>query len=158
MDKGIIVDLDGTLACMEWRRPYVTQKPKDWKSFLTSCGHDAVNPTLEKIVRGANDIDFKVLIVSGRPWDLSGVQTTKWLYENGIPHDHLIMRMERDYRPDTEVKDEMWHKLIKPLGLEIVRAFDDRPDIAEVWHSHGIPVTLVEAPDLDPVGAERVRR
>lgn len=158
MAKGIIVDLDGTLYCMDWRRPYVSEKPKDWYSFLTMCEHDRVNPTLRKVIKATYDEGMKIILVSGRPWDLSGTGTVKALWRDNVPYTTLLMRQPQDYRPDTEIKDEIYRDIIRPMEIEIVRAFDDRPDIAEVWRSHGIEVTMVEAPDLDPIGAARVVR
>jgi hypothetical protein len=40
-------------------------------------------------------------------------ETEKWLSKNQIPHDFIVMRPEKDNRPDTVVKSEMYEKYIK---------------------------------------------
>ena len=54
------------------------------------------------------------------------------------------MRQEGDYRPDYEVKLEIYENYIVPLGYHIDFALDDRNQIVDMWRSIGIKTLQVE--------------
>jgi len=81
-------------------------------------------------------------LVTGRPkTSKDGKEVRKkteaWLREKGVYYNKLIMREEGDFRPDTEVKEEILEEQL-PDPEDILFAIDDREDIAEMWRSNGI--------------------
>ena len=57
-------------------------------------------------------------------------------------YDHLLMRMDGDFRPDHVVKEEIYRLNIEPY-FDVRMAFDDNPSIIALWKRLGIPVTVV---------------
>jgi len=127
--KTIIVDIDGTLAHMNGRGPF------DW---------DYVDKdTCDELVKGivyslADGNDYKVILVSGRS-DICLEKTVNWLLDNKIYYYKLFMRPDGDFRPDTELKEEIYKKFIEP-NYEVVAVFDDRPKVIAKWRELGLRV------------------
>ena len=62
-------------------------------------------------------------------------ETCKWLNENGVKFDEIIMRRQDDNRKDTVIKEEA----LRAIGLDnIVCAFDDSPNVVKHFRSLGI--------------------
>ena len=81
--------------------------------------------------------DAMLVLVSSRPEDYRR-QTTDWLAQNEMKFDNLIMRQSGDKRPDTEVKNDIYHRYLKHYN--IVRVFDDRPSVIRMWREKGLEV------------------
>lgn len=121
--SAIIVDIDGTLAVMGDRSPY------DWHRV----DEDMVNESVAGFVKRAFGEHF-VIIMSGRS-DKAKDKTVKWLEDNNIPYDLLLMRKPEDYRPDYIIKSELYqeHVLNK---LNVIAVFDDRDQVVHMWRKH----------------------
>lgn len=136
--KLVLVDMDGTLADCEHRRRFVQGPKKDWMSFFKGCVDDPpVQPVVDWVRAIKADPAFKVLIVSGRPTDISGIATEEWLARHDVPYDHLLMRNMQDTRADTIVKEEILNLLPK---AQIEFVIDDRNVVVAMWRSHGLRV------------------
>ena len=144
--KAIIIDIDGTLANNMHRVHYIKGKNKDWESYNEAMDKDKRNQWCEDIIRGC--CWCKVLLVTGREekyreitknWCLSGggfsikeyhemkFCTVEWLY----------MRPTGDYRPDHEVKKEIYKLCIKP-NYDVQFVIDDRQRVVDMWRSLGL--------------------
>jgi hypothetical protein len=64
-----------------------------------------------------------------------------WLADHGVHADDVQMRVDKDYRKDFIVKREMLERWRQKYN--IIRAYDDRPEICDLWESEGIPVIMV---------------
>jgi len=116
-----ICDIDGTLAFMNDRRtPYEYDK----------VGGDTVNPFLRGLLTKLAE-DNTIFIVSGRE-DVCRPETKKWLEDNLIPHDHLLMREVLDKRKDSIVKKEIYDNYIQD-NYDVLWVFDDRCKVVDMW-------------------------
>jgi hypothetical protein len=51
------------------------------------------------------------------------------------------MRSDGDYRPDYIVKKEIVDRLL--IRYDIVKAYDDNPNVVKLWSEYGIPCIVV---------------
>ena len=140
-DKNIVIfDIDGTLANCEHRRKKAQiEEGFDWKIFL-SPELVAKDKPYEQVCLMykwfTNHSKYEVYVLTGRDEGLRDV-TEAWLYRHNLfGHNALLMRKERDYRPDTEIKKEILDANFNKE--EIYLAFDDRDCIVKMWRDNGI--------------------
>ena len=117
----IICDLDGTLAIRGDRSPYDYSK----------VSLDTLNEPVNKIIRLFYDNDFMVYILSGRK-NVCKEDTKNWLFKNNVCYDQLLMRAEKDDRPDTVIKRELFDTYIKDK-FEVYFVLDDRNRVVDMW-------------------------
>ena len=80
---------------------------------------------------------FDILLVSGRPEEHRAT-TERWLDQNHIYDVRgLFMRRTGDYRPDTEVKREIYQNQIAPR-YKVRLVLDDRSSVVAMWRSLGL--------------------
>lgn len=134
-DGFIVCDLDGTLCDIQERRKYVTQTPKDWKSFFANVSSDKLNAPVADMLDMFIDDGYGVLLVTGRPIDPCGIATEDWLVKHEIKYDHLFMRNGGDHRSDVIVKQEILNLL--PID-RIDYVLEDRNQVVEMWRKNGL--------------------
>lgn len=74
-----------------------------------------------------------MVIFSGRGAE-TRVATEAWLRRHGIEWDFMVMRGEKNYRPDEELKREWFEKLDWPCAM----VFDDRQKVVDMWRALGL--------------------
>jgi hypothetical protein len=137
LPSAYLVDIDGTLAHMSGRSPY------DWNKVHT----DTPDKVVRDIVNLAHASGKKIVIVSGRDGGCYDI-TKKWLVDNEIQHDLLLMRKAGDNRADTIVKEEiLWADIAPFYNVECV--IDDRPVVVRTWIDLGIKTICVGDPWLE---------
>lgn len=147
-ERVVICDIDGTVANVEHRRHFVQQDPKDWDSFFSNMMLDKPRVEVwEQVAQMCKERNAKLIFVSARPEKYRPF-TMDWLrgymtQENGLndAFELLIMRPNKDTRPDTVVKEEIYEKYLKKL--DIMAVFDDRPSVIRMWRSHFLNVVDV---------------
>lgn len=142
----IVFDMDGTLSDPAHRRTFVRKedaqnndsafKP-DWVKFFETCDKDAPRDEVIAKAREAKGQGYEVIICSARPEDYRD-KTEKWLEQYNVPYDRLIMRKHADYRKDTIVKKEFLDQYLDKT--KIVRVYDDRPCVIQMWRDNGLQV------------------
>lgn len=122
-----IFDVDGTL-CKMWpdRRPY------DWHLV----GRDTRNEAICRIAWMLLEAGQKIAYISGRSEECRAATET-WLDDNVHLSDPdnvvgLFMRDAGDYRPDVDVKRELYRRHIEGK-YNVVAVFDDRDAVVELW-------------------------
>ena len=88
---------------------------------------------------------FSVLFVTGRPVEYEE-KTVAWLRKFAIRRKQtfaLYMRPTGDCRPDSVVKEEIYHEKIKPF-YEVVAIFEDRTRVVDMWRSLGLTCFQVD--------------
>ncbi|MEV4357037.1 hypothetical protein [Nonomuraea sp. NPDC049625] len=130
-----IVDLDGTVALRGDRGPY------DWNRV----GEDQPNPPVVAIVQALLRDGHRIAYVSGRK-EQCRRQTERWLARHvGGDIEGLWMRRDRDNRPDTAVKREIYQEHF--ADQEVFGVIDDRATVVAMWRMLGLTVFQVAERD-----------
>jgi hypothetical protein len=139
MMKVILVDIDGTIALRGDRSPH------DHDSSM----EDAVNWPVVKVINAyVKEYEVGCILLSGRDEKYRDV-TEYWLgTHNIVPYrNKLIMRKEKDNRPDEIVKEELYHNQISPF-YKVEAVFDDRNKVVAMWRRLGLTVFQVADGDF----------
>jgi len=131
--KCILVDIDGTLAHMNGKRGAF-----DWDKV----GLDDVDDAVKMIVNAWKMMNSgEVIVLSGRD-GVCREETEKWLKDNEIGYNQLIMRAPNDMRKDTIVKEEIfWRDIADNYNVQFV--IDDRPCVIRLWQEIGLKTFAV---------------
>lgn len=121
LPKAIICDLDGTLAILNGRNPFIADK----------CDEDILNEPVANIVKQYHQLGYHIILLSGR-LDTYKPQTLIWLAKHEIPYHGLFMRVAGDMRKDSIVKKEFFDQQIKDkYFVEFI--LDDRNQVVDLW-------------------------
>lgn len=131
-----IFDVDGTLALMNGRGPF------DWNRVDEDLPNKPVISTFYNLSKS----NANMFVFSGRD-SVCVKKTAKWLEENGVVFDELVMRPEGDTRKDSIVKREMYDTHIKDK-YNVLGIFDDRNQVVEMWRELGLPCYQVNLGDF----------
>ena len=137
----IILDLDNTIANDEWRIPRINWQHTDpFRRYhdyhLLSAFDDVGNRDL---FEGTSDI----VIFTARPVHYRAM-AVEWLRRNDIDIKHLLMRNDDDHCHSKELKMKQLGWLVE-YGIcltDIVCAYDDRPDVVQMYTDFGIPAEV----------------
>ena len=141
MRDAIIADMDGTLADVSGIRHFVRRPSRDFDAFHAASVDCPPNPLAVQHVLAAHARGLDVIVVTARRarWRH---HTAWWLALNGIPSTALIMRGDRDMRPDFDVKQDILTDFIRPIWNPVL-AIDDNPAVIALWDAHGIPTITI---------------
>lgn len=134
--KAILVDLDGTLAEIEHRVPYVTQNPPDWKSFYAGIPKDTLNFWCKDLIEAMRSYGYKVVFVTGRE-EYTRADSQAWLDRHQLNEIPLLMRSKGDTREDAMIKKDIYLRDIDPF-YEVLFVVDDRRSVVEMWREMGL--------------------
>ena len=141
-EKGVVIcDIDGTLADCSHRLHYLQETPRNWASFFDTMMRDSPRTAVIQDVHVLEQQGHEIFLVSGRPDTYRG-KTEAWLWDHcrqQFSWRALFMRQGGDHRPDTVVKEEMLRRYFPDLSC-IYLVIDDRPQVIEMWRSHGLDV------------------
>lgn len=122
-DKGVIIDIDGTIADCEHRLRYIEGEKKDWDTFFNLAFRDEpMKKNIKQIKKYCYQNDADPIFITGRrdSYHLRR-DTDKWLKvyfdRNAYSYDSkpLFMRDEEDTRPAPEVKKDKVENFIMNL-------------------------------------------
>ena len=140
--KAIIVDIDGTIATHYDDDGSQMREHHDYSLVID----DRPIPEIIKLVRLYHNAGYNILITSGR-MDNSRQSTINWLALWRVPYTELIMRKFKDFRPDDEVKLDLYETYIEPdYKVEIV--LDDRQRVVDMWRRIGLRCLQVDYGDF----------
>jgi predicted kinase len=129
--KAILVDIDGTLAHMDGKRG-----PFEWGKV----GGDSCDQVVKRIVDGFSST-HNIIIMSGRDGSCYDL-TKKWLDDNDVYYDRVLMRAAGDMRKDYIVKRELFETYVRS-DYNVVAVIDDRAQVVREWHRLGLKVIAV---------------
>lgn len=142
--KAIICDIDGTLADAR-HRLHLIQNPEgkvDWPAWDALCPKDTPVMWCVELVTAMHRAGYKIIFLTGRGERIREV-TLKWLTgalpETIVQTSILLMRKNGDFRKDTIVKAEYYHREIEPW-YEVAFAIDDRDTVVEMFRGLGLTV------------------
>lgn len=124
LEHIIICDIDGTLALMNGRNPYIPNET------------DLINPYVKNILDCESNINTTIILLSGRSEEYREV-TEKWLNDHNVYYDKLIMRKQYDNRPDEIIKKEIYDNEIKN-NYYVKYILDDRNKVVDMWRNEGL--------------------
>lgn len=130
LPKCIIVDIDGTVAEMNGRKPF------EWDKVDTDLPRQFVIDIVKSYV---NKHNCHIVFLSGRDGCCYD-KTREWLDKhigNGVSWI-LSMRPEKDNRKDNVVKEEIFWNIVAP-NYNVIGVFDDRPQVLQMWHELKLP-------------------
>jgi len=120
LPRAIIVDIDGTLAIRGDRSPF------EWNKVHLDSSNYPVMKLVSLLKR-----DYPIIVFSGRD-SVCREETIKWLKLYEVPTDFVYMRPEKDLRPDTVIKAELYNLHVKgKYHVEFV--LDDRDSVVKMW-------------------------
>lgn len=138
--NGIVLcDLDGTIANIEERLKHIQGEYKDWESFYAEINTDTLRKeVLEDVLDTIDVMGYDLFLVTGRNEKYRN-ETVRWLKKH-CPElldeaKCIFMRGEKDFRPDTEVKQD----IVSMIGSENIHlVYDDLPHILDMYRKHKI--------------------
>jgi hypothetical protein len=157
---GIAVfDIDGVVADVAHRLPYLERRPKDWDAFFAAAVDDPALPIGLALVEQYTDT-HDIVWLTGRPERIRGI-TRGWLRDQGLPSERLHMRRDIDRRPAPHYKLASLRRLAAPPngpGLRdadepgrpdstdsaIVAFVDDDDDVVRVARQAGFPAVYAD--------------
>ena len=135
--KTVIFDIDGTLADIEHRRGFLEGDRPNWFKFNDAMGEDVPNtPVVELYKTLWESRVYDLQIATGRSARFRKI-TESWLTWNDIPFNRVLMRGEKDQRPDNIIKGEILEQL-RSEGRDIAFAVDDRQQVVDMWRANGV--------------------
>lgn len=135
-EKAIIVDLDGTLCDVEHRVHHVHAKPKNWHAFNSAMDEDKSYFWCLELIAAMKARGYKILFVTGRDENFRS-NTEAWLKKHQVEYDALHMRKAQDFREDSDIKEEIYKKMIEP-NTQVLFVVDDRKSVVERWRTLGL--------------------
>ena len=166
--KTVIFDLDGTLADIDIRRDKSLKLngKLDWDIFAAPSSiidWDKPNPPVIKMAQMFKADGFKIVIFSGRN-DRGFFATKKWLVDNDVPFDLLVLRPDKfkdkswpiaDGNPATGdmrfMPDDILKKKMLDTFVDINDVFlvvDDRQKVVDMWRDLGLNTFQVAPGDF----------
>lgn len=139
----IILDLDNCIADDSWRIPRINWQTDNplWRyhDYHSLSGFDTAH-NHELYINTRCDI----VIFTARPIMYQAI-TQEWLKRHGVGHAMLMMRDMDDHCHSVELKEKQLHALFANTDVkaaDIVGAFDDRPDVVQMYRKYGIPADI----------------
>ena len=112
------------------------QKPKDWKSFFSGILNDELNLWCRELMDAMRSKGYDILIVTGRPADHKE-NSIAWMKRHRVRFNEYYCRDAQDFRPDSDVKREIYHNEIEP-HYDILFVVDDRFKVVQTWRELGL--------------------
>ncbi len=152
-----VIDIDGVVADVRHRVPFLDERPPDWDGFFGAASDDTpLSVGLARVAELA--ADHEIVWLTGRPEWLRDV-TERWLEQQGLPVERLVMRQNRDRRPARVVKRAELRRLAASAQIAVV--VDDDPAVVAALVADGWPVQHADwvayAPELGSAQEESGR-
>ena len=138
-----IFDIDGTLFDASHRLPFIEGPKKDWDAFFAAAKDDAPIFETITIARSLYKAGHVLIAVTGRPERIREL-TVEQFQKFRVPMNVLLMRGDKDFRPDYVLKEEHLDKIILPNYGKVDGVFEDRKQVVDMFRRRGIRVYQVE--------------
>lgn len=134
--------MDGTLANNAHRVSWA--KAGEWKQYEEHMDLDSLNEDVyELCIRWQNSGGY-VMILTGRN-EATRIVTFNWLLKHRLSPEALLMRPDKNFRPDLEIKKEL---LMEKFGCEhevfknVAAAIDDQEHMVAGFKEWGMQAWL----------------
>lgn len=135
-----VFNFNGTLVDITCIRHLVTGTRRDPVTFHRSVLLCPPRTDVVEAARQAHEEGLIVLIFTGMPEEYRS-SATLWLQGHNVPYAHLWMRPDGDDQKNFAVKRDMF--LSASTMWSITKAWDDDPEVLDMWDAHGIPAVRV---------------
>jgi hypothetical protein len=155
MKQIILLDLDGCISDDLWRQPFINlahPEPNErWRRYHEHLIYDRFRN--QELVFGH---EHSIVVITARHEKYRAL-THSWFDRHEIRVEDMLMRADEDFRPSLIVKRELLEKLLCDVDpFTIACAYDDRPDIIEMYHTYDLHAEVRAIhPHLDPRSLER---
>ena len=137
--RTIIWDLDGCLFDERHRNHHSIAK--DWPEYHKTVHLDT--PLHHKLYRACHDMSCKIVVITGRQENCL-LQTLECMDNHNVPRPHSFMMRKDDDTEGRSVDIKMRYlEALRESGHIIIAAFDDRPDIIEMYRDNGVSNAMV---------------
>lgn len=143
--EAVILDLDGTACDVRPVRHYLQGPVKNYDAFHKASAFCEPNHWVLHEVRYHHEVLGRAVVVFSGRMRTYALMSYHWLTAWEFPFEGLYTRAEGDYRKDVLVKDDMWTEASQ--WYNFVYAWDDTPEISDLWASKGMTVTRVAGRD-----------
>lgn len=123
--KAVIFDLDNTLLYQTNRSPF------NWSDL----SGDVVIPQMKNLITLFSKDHYHIFIITGRP-ESARINTEKWLNDNNVFYDELILKSEDPYEKGYIYKEKILKDIIKNYTVEF--AFDDDQKCVDMYVRNNI--------------------
>lgn len=153
---AIIWDLDGVLANSDHRLHYIVEDRAnpDWESYHKYTMDDIPIKAGCMIFRAFASLRYNQFICTARPEE-NRVLTGMWLRKYSLYPKRLLMRADDDKREGHLVKLDMLRALWS-MGYEIAMAFDDHPEIINMYRMSGVPCFGADPRHWDETSVQKI--
>lgn len=135
--KTALFDIDGTLSDPSEFLHLIQEPPKKWKEWHNNVQNHGVHHDIVSQMRMMWDYRYIIFLVTARS-EICRPGTIEWLDKHKINEYHgLIMRDNKDFRPDHEVKLDVLTKL-RNDGYDVKFAFEDRDQVVQMYRNNGV--------------------
>lgn len=150
----IILDLDGCISDDHWRHPFINKTHPDprerWRRYHEHLIYDAFRN--RELVFGHS---HRIVVITSRH-EMYRALTHSWFQQYDIQVEDMLMRADEDFRPSLRIKEELLDRLLCDISRDqIVCAYDDRPDIVDLYHRYDLHAEVraihphIDAKELD---------
>ena len=141
MRDAAIFDMDGTLCDTAGIVHLIEGEDRDYWAFHAASAGCPPHEDVVEAARAEHEAGRAIVVVTSREFQWRDT-TLSWLTQHDVPHDAVYMRIVGDYRKDTAVKADIL-KQIKDDGFNVLAAWDDKPEVIDLWRENGIAVHAV---------------
>lgn len=134
--KAVIVDIDGTITEVDYRRRHLLTKPKNWEAFNAEMHLDRPRTAILQLIRILEENGSRIVLCTGRE-EIYREVTESWLKKHDVPNHALYMRVTKDYRSDEVVKSELLDQVLID-GFQPWLVVDDRDKVVKMWRERGL--------------------
>lgn len=134
--KILLLDIDHTISDAAWRDDMIADR--DWDAYHLAGKEDR---PIEEVCQMIRDLYYaeerwEIACLTARPEKWRN-QTMKWLVDNDIPINQLLMRSNDDYSSAGESKAKLL-KFIQLETYEHVLLIDDNDKVIEIMRANNI--------------------
>ena len=140
MRPAVIFDFHGTLSDVSSIHHLLAKRDFDgfYEQSLSCPPIGATVLTAQQ----THESGYVNLLFTGMP-DRYTAGLAEWLKRHEVPVDLVRMRTKEDgFKKSFIVKRRMYLEIVD-LGYYVMRAWEDNPADAALWHHQGVPVSLV---------------
>ncbi|MCW2838871.1 MAG: hypothetical protein JWR55_354 [Aeromicrobium sp.] len=141
MRDAVIFDMDGTLCDTSGIVHLIEGDEKDFLAFHAASAACPAREDVAVAAREQAEQGRAVLVVTSREFIWRDL-TLDWLVAQDVPYDALYMRIVGDFRKDVVVKTEILQQ-ISDDGFRVLEAWEDAPDVVELWRDNDVEVHVV---------------